>query len=355
TLAYNQGNTGRAAQLFSQLAATGTGENRAAAYLWVGRLYQMDGKDDLARQAYREAAAADPGGYYSLRADDLLSGRAPFQPPAALVFDFNEAAQLTEAETWLRTTFGITQEGPLYPLGAALEADPRMIRGRELMAVAAYDAAEAEFDSLREELEDDPLVTYRLALAFRDMGLYRLSITAAATLIESAGIASSAAPAYIARLRFPVYYKDLVLPNCAQYGLDPLLVFALIRQESLFEGLATSYAAAQGLMQIIPDTGAWIALQLGWPNYQNSDVYRPYINVTFGTYYLAWILEQVSGLSYVALAGYNGGPTNAIQWLNISGPDLDLFLQTISYDETRTYVRRIYEQYGIYRALYGTP
>ncbi len=93
TLAYSSGNTGQATQLFSRLASTGYGENQAAAYLWVGRLYQSEGKDDLARQAYQQAAAADPGGYYSLRADDLLNGRAPFQAPAGDNFTFDEASR----------------------------------------------------------------------------------------------------------------------------------------------------------------------------------------------------------------------------------------------------------------------
>jgi soluble lytic murein transglycosylase len=357
TMAYKAGNTAMAAQLFGQLATTGTGENQAAAYLWVGRLYQLDGKDDLARQSYQAAAAADPGGYYSLRADDLLNGRAPFQPPASTVFEFDESAELTEAENWLRTTFGITQEGPLYPLSAALEADPRMVRGRELMIVGAsttaYESAEEEFEALREALEDDPLATYQLAMYFRDLGLYRLSLTAAASLIVNSNQNNAQVPPLIARLRYPVYYRDLVLPNCEAFNLDPLLVFSLIRQESLFEGFATSYAAAQGLMQIIPDTGQWIADQLAWPNYQNSDVYRPYINVHFGTFYLRWIMDTIDPLPYVALAGYNGGPGNAAQWLGISGPDLDLFIQAIAFDETRAYVRRIYEQYSAYRMLYG--
>ena len=70
-----------------------------------------------------------------------------------------------------------------------------------------------------------------------------------------------------------------MLPESENYNRTRW-VFSLIRQESLFEGFATSYAAAQGLMQIIPDTGQWIAQKLSWPNYQNSDVYRPYINVS---------------------------------------------------------------------------
>ncbi|NLX08604.1 MAG: tetratricopeptide repeat protein [Chloroflexi bacterium] len=356
TLAYNAGNTGQAAQLFSQLASTGTGEHKAAAYLWVARLYQSDGKEDLARQAYQAAAAADPGGYYSLRADDLLHGRAPFEPPPNVAFEFDDAAQLAEAENWLRATFNITQEGMLYPLSAELEADPRLIRGRELLAVTDYEDAEEEFEALRRDRVDDPLATYQLAIYLRDLGLYRLSITAAATLLTDAGVTSAEAPDYIERLRYPIYYADLVLPAADEYDVDPLLIFALIRQESLFEGFATSYAAAQGLMQIIPDTGEWIANQLGWPeNYQNRDVYRPYINVEYGIFYLSWVMDQVQQLPYAALAGYNGGPGNAIQWLGISGPDLDLFVQTIGFDETRTYVRRIYEQYSVYRDLYGVP
>ncbi len=358
TMAYNAGDTATAAALFGQLAATGYGELQAAAYLWVGRLYQNDLKQDLARQAYLAAANADPGGYYSIRAADLLNGRTPFQPPANIVFDFDEGAAITEAEAWLRATFGIQQVTALYPLSAELEADQRMIRGRELMIVGAsttaYEAAETEFDALRQDYKDDPLATYQLAVYFRDLGLYRLSLTAAADVITAAGVDTTQAPGFIARLRYPIYYKDLVLPNAAEYNLDPLLVFSLIRQESLFEGFATSFAAAQGLMQIIPTTGQDIANWLEWPNYQNSDVYRPFVNVRFGTYYLRYVLDNFAdGLPYVALAGYNGGPTAAAQWLNISGPDLDLFVQTVGYEETRTYVTRIYEQYNVYRELYG--
>jgi len=354
TMAYSVGLYDQAAQLFGPLAQVGNAEQQAAAYLWIGRLYQQDGKDDLARAAYEAAARADPESYTSIRAADLLNGRAPFDPPPAVRFEFDESAQLAEAEAWMRSTFAIEQTGPRYVLSDTLANDPRLVRGRELLAVAQYEDAENEFEALRLELENDPLGTYQLALFLRDHGLYKLSISAAARLITLAGVNTLAAPDLIARLRYPTYYADLVIPESEKNGLDPLLVFALIRQESLFEGFATSFAAAQGLMQIIPDTGQWIADQLGWPpNYQNSDVYRPYINVRFGTYYLGWVMDLVDGVPYAALAGYNGGPGNASQWLAVSGPDLDAFVQTVGFEETRTYVRRIYEQYSIYRELYG--
>ncbi|NDJ85772.1 MAG: tetratricopeptide repeat protein [Chloroflexi bacterium] len=353
SLAINLGQIERATNFYTQLANTSDGENRALALLWLGRLYAEQGQTELSQQMLEGAADADPGGYYSLRARDLLSGEEPFTPPSAYQFDFDEGTALAESEQWLRSTFGIQQEGPLYPLSDTLENDPHMVRGRELWALAAYDEARQEFETLRQEYSDDPLATYQLAHYYAEIGNYRTSIEAAAALIIMSGVSTYDAPSYIARLRYPIHYADLVLPNVETYELDPLLVFSLIRQESLFQSFATSFAAAQGLMQIIPDTGQWVATQLEWPDYQNSDIYRPYINIRFGTYYLRWVLDFVDGVPYAALAGYNGGPSNARNWLDSSGADLDRFVQTIAFDETERYVIRIYQQYDVYRHLYG--
>jgi len=354
TLAYNAGQVQRAQQFYTTLANTGSGSAKAQAFLWLGRLYQQAGQSDLAQQSFLGATQADPGGYFSVRADDLLNARAPFQPPADFSLNIDTAQEIAEAEAWLRSTFDLQIEGALYPLSAALEDDPRMIRGRELWEVADFQAAKNEFGSLREAYANDALATYQLAVYFKDLGLYRTSIEAAAALVNLAGVDNFTAPRYLVRLRYPTYYSDLILPATQEYGVDPLLIFALIRQESLYEGFATSFAAAQGLMQVIPATGYEINSKLNWPpNYQNSDLYRPYVNVRYGVWYLSWVMGLVEGQPYAALAGYNGGPGNAMEWLGISGKDIDLFVQTVRFDETKLYVERIYEQYSVYRYLYG--
>jgi soluble lytic murein transglycosylase len=350
--AYSSGALGRAQRLFALLATNGTGDLQAAGYLWLGRLYQLDGKDDLARQAYQEASQIDPGGYYSLRAADLLAGNGPFVPPESIDWSYNDPLRVAEAEQWMRQTFQITQSGDLWVLPDTLNNDPRMIRGVELMAVAAYDEAEGEFQSLTEDNETNPLALYQLASFYSRIGLHRFGIEAAAKLIDMAKIPTVNAPKYIAALRFPIAYYDLVLPETEKYGLDALLVFSLMRQESLFEGFATSSAQAQGLMQIIPDTGRYIAVKVGRTDYTNSDLYRPYVNVPFGVYYLQEQLQTFNGNVYAALAAYNAGPGASAEWMRISGGDPDLFLHTVAYDETKTYIRRIYEQYEIYRAIY---
>jgi soluble lytic murein transglycosylase len=161
-------------------------------------------------------------------------------------------------------------------------------------------------------------------------------------------------PPFVARLAYPTYYDDLIVDNAVRNDLDPLLVFAAVRQESLFEGFVTSYAGARGLMQVIPATGDLIAAQLGWPpDYESSDLYRPYVSVRFGTYYLAQQRVRFDGRDDVALAGYNGGPGNAELWLEAAGDDPDLFLELVAFSETRDYIRLIKEQLTVYQALYG--
>jgi soluble lytic murein transglycosylase len=107
-------------------------------------------------------------------------------------------------------------------------------------------------------------------------------------------------------------------------------------------------------MQVIPPTGAQIAAELDWPpDYKTADLYRPYVSLRFGTYYLARQRDRFDGRIDVALAADNGGPFNAERWLERAGDDPDLFLETITFGETRLYLQRIQEHYAIYRALYS--
>lgn len=351
--AYNAGLLARAERFFSLLAVTGSGELKAAGYLWLGRLYQIQNNPSLALTAYQEAAKADPFGYYSLRASDLLAGKGGFAPPKSYDWATNTPELVAQAEAWMRQTFQITGGSVLWELSADLIADERMIRGSELWALGAVDDAKGEFAALTTAYEQNPLALYQLATYYARIGLYYESITAAAKLIDGAKVPTTQAPKYIAALRFPVAFADLVLPAAEQYKVDPLLVFTLIRQESLFQTGVTSSAQAGGLMQIIPDTARYIAIKLGRSDFSPNDVYRPFVNVPFGVYYLSEQLTQFSGNVFAALAAYNGGPGNSAEWFRISNGDPDLFVQAITFSETRSYVRRIYEQYATYAAIYG--
>ena len=290
--------------------------------------------------------------YYPLRARERAEEIEPFARTGSLLLESDEAAERAEAETWLRVEFELEEAGDLGALSPELAGDERLVRGSKLWQLGLYEEAKRELESVRSTHAEDPLASYRLARYFRDLGLYRSSILAAETVLRLADTTVLEAPRLLGRLAYPVYYHDLVLPLASDYGYDPLLQFSLIRQESLFESFVASYAGAQGLSQVMPATGSDIARRLDWPNYNNEDLYRPYVGLAFGAYYLSEQLSHFDGSIYAALSAYNAGPGNAARWYTAAGQDPDLYLETVDYRETRLYIQRIYTGFVAYRHLY---
>lgn len=333
-------------------------EEQARAHFWTGKSYQALGDTPSAQAAWQQAAALDSTGYYSLRAQDLLFGRPVFEPPPAVNLTVDLAAERAEAEAWMRVTFSLPAETDLSSPGT-LSTDPRFVRGTELWAFGLYDEARLEFENLRASITTNPAECYRLANYLLDLGLYRPAIFATRQVLTLAGMTSQlqtlAAPRYFNHIRYGLYYQDLVLPAAGQHGFDPLFLYAVMRQESLFEGFVRSTAGARGLMQIIPSTGQYLADTYGWPpDYTASDLYRPIVSVNLGVQYLKNNRVYFDEDLYAALAAYNAGPGNAEVWRGLSGPDPDLFLEVVRFEETRNYIRSIYEIFWMYRLLYET-
>lgn len=332
--------------------------DKARAYLWIGKAYKQLGSGEGASNAWQEAQSKDPGGYYSERARDLLSERTPFEAPASVNLNMDMVRLRADADSWVRLTFNLPADTDLSGPGP-LAADARVLRGTELWEFGLYEDARLEFEDLRAEISTDPVATYRLTNYLADLGLYRSAIFAARQTLTLAGLdehtESMMAPPYFSYVRYGLYYSELVIPDAQANGFDPLFLFSVMRQESLFEGFIKSSARAQGLMQIVPETGAQINSQLGWPiTYKEGDLYRPHVSVAYGSYYLASNRKLLGGDLYAALAAYNGGPGNALAWRELSGDDPDLFLESVRFQETRDYIRNIYEIYVIYRRLYGS-
>jgi soluble lytic murein transglycosylase len=331
-------------------------EELSRALFWMGKIYTYQGNPDAAQAAWSEAANADPTGYYSERARDLLQSRAPFTPPQDYDLGYDVQAEKLTAQAWIKSTFSIPQDTNLDGLGL-LAGDPRVIRGTELWDLGLYNEAKAEFETLRNEVSFDAISSYRLANYFLDLGMYRPAIFAARSVLDAAGMSDAEtmnAPAYFNYVRFGSYYSDLIIPAAQEYGFHPLLLFSVVRQESLFEGFVRSTAGARGLMQIIPSTGAERADQEGWPpDYTAEDLYRPQVSIKLGTAYLSFLRTYFDGDLYAALAAYNAGPGNAAIWLDEAKGDQDLFLEVIRFTETQTYLKNISEIFAIYRRIYS--
>ena len=333
-------------------SAYAASEYTAPALLWQGKLAQAAGETITATGFFSQAASLGTGDYYSVRAAELLRGNTTPLRPISVTLPSDETTQRAQAEAWLAARLNISDTAQLRGLRADLAANAVLQRGLELNKLGLQAEASYEFDAVRSAFASDTAALYQLAILFRDLGLYRHSIAAADAVIRRSGVRITEAPPFLGWLVYPTYYADLAVPEAQSRGFDPLLVFALIRQESLFENLAYSSAAAHGLMQIIPSTGQEIANALRWPNYLRTDLYKPYISIKFGVYYLARQRDGFEGDLYAALAAYNGGPGNSARWKAASRGDPDLFYETVSYSETRLYIRRITEFYEMYQRLY---
>lgn len=353
TEAVRSGDTAAAERYYAEVATKAAGEDQAQALLQVARLALDRGDQSIAVQALTQAAQAAPDSYFAARARDISGNLPAFARPQQMNWFLDDGAAIAEAEAWLRTTFNLTQDGALWPLSPTLAQDARLVRGQALWDAAAYDEGRAEFDDLITSYETDPLASYQLAVYFRGMGAYQDSVVAAANVIRAANVGTLDAPAFIARMRYPAYYLDVVLQAADRFNIDPLLMFSLIRHESLFDTYATAAAGEKGLTQVIPSTADYIASELGYMGFNHNLLFRPALGVEFGAFYLAEQLNRFDGNVTAALAGYNAGPGRAIGWLDMSGGDHDLFLTAITIDSTRGYVQRIYSFYNIYRTLYG--
>ena len=290
--------------------------------------------------------------YYSIRRHDEIIGQEPFAP---VKLDLNNARvqNQAEAETWLRTKAGLADGVDVATLSAEIAQSDAFLRAQHLWKLRLFQEAKREFELIREENVDNLLVTYQLALYYREIGLYGSSIKAAQTIINATDETPFSVPPFIAGLSYPVYYADLIQSLAKEYDYDPLVQFSLVRQESLYESFVSSTAAAQGLAQVIPDTGEYIAMKLGWTGYTNDDLYKPFVGLRFGGYYLAEQLKRFDGTIHAALAAYNGGPGNAQRWYDSAEKQIDAYVEEVNFPETRLYIERIYVGHAIYRYLYG--
>lgn len=332
-MAYKAGAYGEA---ISRWLAVAESSGSARAYLWAGKAALADGREESARDYLATALERSPSGYFGLRARLLLSpnsggtdaGVVQVSPP-----DWGEV------ESWLsqRATPG---RDPFL--------DPRWRAGLELQKMGLAAEAAPEWRALISSHSSDPWALYMLIRAFD-----RLRLTYPAAL-AALNLNAPGAPPTLLRIAYPTDYLPLVQASAQKYGVSPLLLLALIRQESLFDPAAGSVAGALGLAQVIPPTGQSIANQLGLTDFVVSDLFRPVISIEFGAFYLSQQLGLFDGGVAMALAAYNGGPGNALRWSEDGQvTDPDLFLAAIDFSETNTYVRVVLENYAMYRYLYG--
>ncbi|MCS6880854.1 MAG: transglycosylase SLT domain-containing protein [Oscillochloridaceae bacterium] len=340
---YEAGRVEEARAAWQTLADHNDGGWRARGAFWAARTARDQGDAAAAEALFAAAIAAAPHSYEGVRAAEEL-GR---QPAGALPIGAPIAAEAwSELEAWATTWAG----APAPPSG-----DERATRAAHLEQVGLQTEAMNEWREGLDEARGQPWALLRLARAAYEGGATYPALLAAEELAALAPAPDQAPPA-LRRLIFPTPYADLVNREATANGLDPRLLYALLRQESLFNPGATSWVGARGLAQVMPETGQGIAQSLGISDFTLDDLYRPVVSVRFGSYYLARRLADMEGSVQGALAAYNGGLGNAQRWAGGSRvADPDRFTEQIDFAETRGYVRAVYGFWGAYQELYAPP
>lgn len=160
--------------------------------------------------------------------------------------------------------------------------------------------------------------------------------------------------ARVLRVVFPWPFRQLIVDEAREHGVDPYLVAALIRQESVFRPTVTSRAGAQGLMQLMPPTARELAGRLGVA-WDDQLLATPDANLHMGLAHLTGLIDRYGGDVTFALAAYNAGGSPVERWRRAwGGREAFFFVEGIPYRETRSYVRSVLRTRALYRALYPT-
>jgi soluble lytic murein transglycosylase len=364
--AYREGLYGQSVDTFGRLQRDYPDYRWDAVGFWLGRAQHANGMPNAGVETWRNLVDRAPDIYhgilagYGLQDPSMRQGNA-FDDISLMVSGSTPSpgddGSQAYAEQWLAGWVdGINAGSNLSILPSVLLTDTQLVAGQVLLDVGQRTDGTSQLARVYRRYRDDPAILYPLMLEFERLGAHRLSISAATYLLQSSPERLlEETPLFLQRIAYPRHFEELVVREALNNDLDPNLYFSLIRQESLFEEGARSSAAAQGLAQIIPDTGSWIANRLGYPNYTNDLVYRPDVNLKFGAYYLAWARDYLDGSLTSALAGYNAGPGNAERWRKLSGNDDALFVELFDYNEPRVYIHAILSNLYHYSRLYSSP
>jgi soluble lytic murein transglycosylase len=324
----------------------------ARIHLWLGKAALALGDGDEAMAQFQQAQELAPDSFSALRAEAWAADQGTTLLPvqrglATAPTQEIGAPDWAAVEAWLTARFGAEAPAPASSLPTA------WLRGRELYVLGFRDEAEDEFLAALSESASDPWGLYRLARSFNDLDLTHLAARAAGRLLARSDAPLAQTPRPLLELAYPLAYASLVDAAGRENGVSPLLLLALIRQESLYDPQAISVAGAIGLTQVIPATGMEIAEKLGRSDFTPLDLLEPSLSIEFGAFYLGDQLRLLDGDLYLALAAYNGGPGNALRWRDDpTAVDPDFLVETIDLEETRSYLELVLVNYAVYRFLY---
>ncbi len=328
---YTHGDLEKSLEIFKKIeTAHKSLENsslRMRALYWQGKISLMLGKKDNAVRLFKTAADSFPGAYYSVMSKKELERISGYEFQSV---NFKSSNPQPHSE-------------PVEPAIINPQSDESLPaqRTRRLLKLGLNNLALKELASMN--YRQDPI---NIILLYKQAGdIYHSYILARRLLYNL--------PDFAYRLAYPEAYKELVERTAGEFRLDPLLIYAVMMQESEFDAKSVSSAGAIGLLQIMPGTGEMIAKKLSYQSFTGNNLFEPDININFGSWYLKTLITRFKGKLPLAVAAYNAGPNAVDEWLKKWGEsDMDEFVENIPYQETRKYVEKVLGYYEAYKTIY---
>ena len=293
-------------------------QNKEDWQYWRGRALSATGQSGQAQGLYQKASKSGRN-FYALMATEALGGKVNTQ---SNVKRASEAEQLRAAQDGK-----IARAMTLFQ--SSVSADDRTMRG----------VAQQQWRFAVRNL-NEPSLLAAAAMAqksgFNEMAIYAADRTN--TLIDY-------------NIRYMAPFRDITTRYSAQVGIDPAWAYGLIRQESRFMIGARSHVGASGLMQLMPATAREVERKIGSSSVGLDDIEH---NIKLGTWYLADVRNS-SGSETMATAGYNAGPGRARQWRANTPLEGAIYAETIPFNETRDYVKRVMANATYYASLFNEP
>ena len=340
-LTYRQNRPEEAKKYFDQQVEFYPASNEAPnAMYWRGRMAEDDKNYGLARAYYLKVSDRYRNYYYGVAARKRLAV-IPDAPPVAVAS--------------LQRIPGITKIEPESLETMPPADDLHYNRSRLLENAGAIDLAVRELQGGTTSGPSWEMV--QVARMYTDAGEYYRALQSLKKAINGYFAMDLAAlPQPYWEGLFPRPYWDALRRYSDENGLDPYLVASLIRQESEFNPGVVSHANAYGLMQILPSTGKSTAKRVGLQNYKTDSLLEPTVNIELGTKYFREMVDHFGGQVEYALAAYNAGSSRVETWRS-SGTyrDIEEFVESIPFTETREYVQAIVRNAEVYKRVYKTP
>jgi soluble lytic murein transglycosylase len=327
------------------------------ALYWKGRSAEKQNKPEEALENYQELVKLYKESYYTVLAEMRLKTLKPDTNGPSQSIESQDADDLFTSTKWvtlLNSLKGKIDEGTHNRAAVHLPKALELSR----FNLKPYAAKEVQYilTGFAPQVlsQEDLLFKYLMSRAYCEAEEYLICINLVSQIEEGMRqLQLKSFPYKLQKLKYPLAYRNEIKKYAEKNRLDPYLVAGLIKQESAYGVRSLSTSNAMGLMQIIPPTGKYIAEQVDYKGFTIDLLFEPEINISFGTWYLAYLLNRFDGNVFKAVAGYNAGP-GAIErwWRDFDYLDTDEIIENIPFKETRNYVKLVLRNRALYQRLY---